>query len=254
MLDTLLLVNGGNISGRDRRKLRARMIRQDTLQRKSEGKVGQSILPVFIRGVEPRTYDVPCYKDSNLTAKFHNKTVAKRKRQNFIGRVDNRCFFTGVKMEAYAETIGKIVFAESPWGGTRDHLVPTRKNYPLEWRQREILNQPISTIWCAHIVNRTFNQAPMPVKLKIRQWLSTTHFDRNTSYEAGINVKWIVVSMLDEFRYKNRLLWAFDDVPGEYLNPESKNFMTKMHAMEREFLALDTNDRNDYINHFHWNF
>jgi hypothetical protein len=137
--------------------------------------------------------------------------------------------------------------------GTRDHLVPARRfvsNQP-----RIFINYTSAKIWSARIVNLTLGLSPLPVRLKIRQWLQTVNFDRtDCSPESGANVRWIIVDMLDTFRIQGRYPWSLNS-QGQWWYPElSEPFMNRMWKMEQEFLGLDSLGREQWIQKFCWNF
>ena len=110
-------------------------------------------------------------------------------------------------------------------------------------------------MWTSNIVNKTIGLAPLPVRLKIREWLTTTSFDReDLSVEAGQNLRWIVIDMLNEFRINGRFPWS-RKISGAFWYPEiSTPLMNKWHKMEYEFLLLREDDRDSYINSFSWQF
>lgn len=139
-----------------------------------------------------------------------------------------------------------------PWMGTRDHLVPIRRGVPDAIDQAHLSS---SMVWTSNVVNQTIGLAPFPIRLKIREWISTTSFDRNDlSIESGNNLRWIVINMLDEFRIKGRFPWS-RNANGYYWYPSiSIPLMTKWSKMELEFLSLNDLERDQYIKSFVWYF
>jgi hypothetical protein len=83
----------------------------------------------------------------------------------------------------------------------------------------------------------------------------TTAIDReDRSLAAGENMKWLIISMLNEFRLKGRYPWSRKP-DGSWWYPEmSVPFMERMLHLEKEFLALRGNDRDAWISGLTWRF
>lgn len=83
----------------------------------------------------------------------------------------------------------------------------------------------------------------------------TTAIDReDRSMAAGENMKWLIISMLDEFRLNGRYPWSRKP-DGSWWYPDiSKPFMERMLHLEQEFLALGGKDRDAWISGLTWRF
>lgn len=206
------------------------------------GEVKQPIIEKNVIGL----WEPPSYISSGHTVKFR-KAI-------FDENIDWRCFYSGVlcsqlvKLKIHCDDNLKLM----PWLGTKDHLIPLRRGIS---GQLDINRFPVALVWSSQIVNQTLGLTPFPIRLKIREWLSTTSFDRNdSSIEAGQNLKWIIVNMLDEFRIKGRFPWS-RKLSGAYWHPEiSTHLMQNWHKMETSFLSLNEKDRDQYIKSFSWQF
>lgn len=191
-------------------------------------------------------WDPPSYLSSRHTVKY--------RRASFTSGIDWRCFYSGVvcsppvNLKSHANHDSKVM----PWMGTKDHLVPLRKG--LNDRV-DLSHLSTSLVWTSNVINQTIGLAPLPVRLKIREWLSTTAFDRNDlSIESGQNLRWIIIDMLNEFRINGRFPWS-RKLSGAFWYPEiSGPLMQKWHKMEYEFLLLNEYDRDQYIKSFVWQF
>jgi hypothetical protein len=206
------------------------------------GEVKQPIIEKNVIGL----WEPPSYIASGYTVKF--------RKASFDKNIDWRCFYSGVlcsqpvKLKPYCNDNSKLM----PWLGTKDHLIPLRRGCD---EKIDINRYPVALVWSSQIVNQTLGLAPFLIRLKIREWLSTTPFDRNdSSIDAAQNLKWIIINMLDEFRIKGRYPWS-RKLSGAYWYPEvSIPLMQKWYDMETTFLLLNENDRDQYIKSFAWQF
>jgi hypothetical protein len=164
-----------------------------------------------------------------------------------------RCFYTGTPCSIGPQTgPGRDPLLE-PWHPTRDHLVPVRRDVPGKTHCASVLGG--STVLCSYIANTTLGLAPMAVKLKIRHWLSTARFDpSDTSVAAGANLRWLIISMLDDFRWRGRYPWSLDAGRRWWDRDFSQSFMDNMWKLEHAFLAMDERARNRYVGEFEWRF
>lgn len=213
-------------------------------ERFSKGIYGVVQEPVLLSGVIG-LWEPPSYLTSRTTVRFR-KTFSP-------SMLDWRCFYSGVICDYKTPRVSCNHDSRvMPWMGTRDHLVPLRKGL---YERVDLGKLPTSLVWTSNVVNQTIGLAPLPVRLKIREWLSTTAFDRNNrSVEAGQNLRWIVIDMLNEFRIKGRFPWSRNS-HGKFWYPEiSSPLMQKWYQMEIDFLSLKDDDRDQYIKSFVWNF
>ena len=216
-----------------------------------KGIYGEILQPVVQKGVIAY-YEPPTYLNSRNTVKRYNYEI-----NNSIDlSLDKRCFYTGIVSWADPKNVStgysqdpKII----PWMGTKDHLVPARRfvpNCPIV-----IGNYNCTKVWCSNIANVTLGLVPLPIRLKIRNWLSTTPYPRDDiSIEAGHNIKWLIISMLDDFRINGRYPWSRNK-EGKWWYPNiSEPLMKKWWKMEIEFLSLNDEERNKWINNFVYQF
>lgn len=201
---------------------------------------------------DPFVCDLPSYINSTNTSRRIQTQVESR----IDLHLDMRCFFTGTLLTAFPHNKpdgwnhdARIL----PWLGTRDHLVPARRDtYQCPF---DPSHYPSSKVWCSNVVNVTLGLVPLPVRLKIRQWLQTDFWDRNNpSVEDGINLRWLIIHYLDHFRMRGRYPWSRNK-HGCWWYPEiSQPFMNRMWHIEREFLSLNQSNRNLWIKKFDWRF
>lgn len=165
---------------------------------------------------------------------------------------DYRCFYTGVRCLPGLKTLNDYDPRKVPWVGNKDHLVPKRRfmNCPIDYGSYK---PPY--VWSCNVANSTLGAVPLPIRLKIRQWLSTTYFPRDDlSIENGLNIKWIIISMLQDFKIKDRYPWS-RKLDKTWWYPEiSEPLMKKWWAQEKEFLELDNDGRNNWIEKFVYHF
>ena len=171
-------------------------------------------------------------------------------------KLNMRCFFTGVMLShhsLYSERGKDTSSGKEPWRGTRDHLVPARRDVPGQ--PTDYQNYPTTLVWCANVVNVTLGLSPLPVRLKIRQWLQTVRMEReHPTLEDGINLRWLLIEYLDHFRIQGRYPWS-RRADGCWWYPDiSERFMHRMWDMELEFLKLDPDHRDQWIQNFRWQF
>ena len=83
----------------------------------------------------------------------------------------------------------------------------------------------------------------------------TIPYDRNDrSTEAGMNMRWLIIKLLDDFRINGRYPWSRNP-NGNWWYPEvSEPLMRRWYDMERGFMALDANARDAWIRNFTWQF
>jgi hypothetical protein len=207
--------------------------------------------PIIIKN-ESFVCDLPSYTNSKQTSQKIRSQTTSRVYRN----LDMRCFFTGTQLTPPPLIQPNGWNHDSrllPWLGTRDHLVPARRDMqqcPFDFRK-----YPSSKVWCSNVVNVTLGLVPLPVRLKLRQWLQTDYWDRNNpNLEDGTNLRWLIIHYLDHFRMNGRYPWSRNK-HGCWWYPEiSQPFMNHMCQMELEFLKLNHEDRNLWINKFDWRF
>lgn len=206
--------------------------------------------PIIPKGVI-EVWNPPTYLAARRTANHSTTSM----RDQIPRLLDMRCFYTGVLCEPppMKPLIGWNQDARVlPWLGTRDHLVPARRHVP---RCHVVSQYPTTLVWSSNVVNATLGLSPLLVRLKIRQWLMTIPFDRNdNSVEAGLNMRWLIIKLVNEFRIEGRYPWSRNSY-GEWWNPNiSIPFIKRMGKVELEFLLLNDSDRNEWIKHLNWNF
>jgi len=214
------------------------------------GAVGKPVLG------PPGFYELPGYAKSVRTASLikHASRTSNRQRARqpdpISLNLDMRCFFTGVECTTTTEIDRDP--RKLPWVGTRDHLVPLRRDIP---GQAIVAKGSHPIVWASNVANVTFGLAPLLIRLKIRQWLATAGFDRSdTSVDSGLNVRWLIIHYLDFFRIESRYPWSRKE-NGQFWTPEfSEPFMKKMFAVEAEFLEMDSDAREKFIKDFDWQF
>jgi hypothetical protein len=207
--------------------------------------------PVIPKGVIG-AWDPPTYLQSRRTS-MHSATVLN---DGIDRKLDLRCFYTGVvcdpppaKPESGWNMDPKLI----PWMGTRDHLVPARRDVP--GCPIDLSKHRSTLVWSSHMANVVFGLTPLLVKLKIRQWMVTIPYDRDDrSIWAGHNIKWLIINLLDDFRINGRYPWSRKH-DGSWWYPRiSEPFMARMWRAEERFLALDEDGRNRFIREFSWQF
>lgn len=217
----------------------------------SSGIYGTVKSPVVPRGIVG-IWEPPSYRSSRLTAS-HNATALN---DGINRRLDFRCFYTGVVCDVppVKPPVGWNHDPRTmPWLGTRDHLVPARRNIP--GRPTVFMHHEPSIVWSSNVANVTLGLTPLPVRIRIRQWLMTTAIDRDDrSIEAGENMKWLIISMLDEFRIRGRYPWSRKTDGGWWYPEISEPFMARMLDLEGRFLALDAAGREAWISSMDWRF
>ena len=180
----------------EQRHFEHKLKRHDRLAHGVYGTTHDPVIPKGVIGL----WEPPSYLTSRHTVKFRRSLVHSN--------IDWRCFYSNVICPPLKNLKPKFNHDSNitPWMGTKDHLVPLRKG--LDDRV-DLAYLPSSLVWTSNIVNKTIGLAPLPVRLKIREWLTTTSFDReDLSVEAGQNLRWIVIDMLNEFRINGRFPWS----------------------------------------------
>lgn len=195
-------------------------------------------------------YEPPSYVQSMRAAR-----LARHPDANFL-LLDKRCFFTGVMADDVRVGHENIDPRLRPWIGTRDHLVPMRRNVPGE--PSEIADKAhTTTVWSCHVANVTLGLAPLLVRLTMRRWLMTIPFDReDRSVENGNRLRWTIINLMDEFRLEGRFPWSRKEgVSAAWWNPAiSEPFMQRMWEAERHFISLDHRSRERFIDTLSWRF
>lgn len=222
--------------------------RNERFEKKIYGEIKEPIIPKNIIGIwDPPTY-LQARKTSNTSAKMMNSGINLN--------LNYKCFYTGIECTPppYNPLIGVNMDPRIlPWIGTRDHLVPARRDVigcPFE-----VSKYPTTLSWSSNVANITLGLAPLLVRLKIRQWMMTIPFSReDTSIEAGNNVRWLIIKLINEFRIHGRYPWS-RKINGDWWYPDiSVPFMDRMWKTELEFLNLSEEDRNIWIKKFNWQF
>ena len=226
-----------------------KVTRNDRFSRGVYGEVKKPVIPKGVIGI----WDPPGYVSSRRTAS-HSSTVLN---DGIDRRLDLRCFYTGVLCDPppARPPLGwnhdpRIL----PWLGSRDHLVPARRNVP--GCPVVVGDHRTSLVWSSNVANVTLGLSPLPVRLTIRRWMLTVPVDRNDrSVDAGMNMRWLIISMLEEFRIKGRYPWSRDGM-GRWWYPEiSQPFMERAWKLEHEFLMLGDDCRRDqWIREMSWRF
>lgn len=192
-------------------------------------------------------WEPPSYLDSRQALK-------NRKHQCYINS-DYRCFYLGVNCNYIQNRPINLNHDPKlmPWLATKDHLVPIRRS--VAELAIDVGKYPPATVLSSNIANVTFGLSPLPVRLKIREWLSTSAYDRNdTSVAAGNNLRWLIIKMLNDFRINGRFPWSRTK-NGTWWYPQiSEPWMIRCCRMEQEFLELNEKDRDLWIKKFVWNF
>jgi hypothetical protein len=220
-----------------------KIARNERFENNVYGVVQTPVIPKNVIGF----WEPPTYLLSRRTLKY-------KKYNNYIN-VDTRCFYLGIRCN-YAQNKScnfkhdpKIM----PWLATKDHLVPVRRH--ISSLSIDVSKYPPATVLSSNIANTTLGLAPLPVRIKIREWLSTSPYDRdNVSIESGNNLRWLIINMLDHFRVNGRFPWSRNK-NGTWWYPDiSEPWMLRCNKMEKEFLELNDNDRDMWIKKFVWNF
>jgi hypothetical protein len=214
-------------------------------RRLSSGVYGEVSLPVLPPGgcaCDPLTF-----RASARTA----REIAAQRSDGIDRRLDLRCFFTGVRCDDDPATGADRDARKLPWIGTRDHLVPARRDVP---GAQPFAGRP-ALVWASNVANVTLGLAPLHVRLKVREWLSAAPYDRDDrSVEAGMNMRWLIIHYLDFFRVGGRYPWS-RDADGRWWNPAfSAPFMARAMDMEARFLSLGDAGRDLWVRKFDWSF
>lgn len=199
--------------------------------------------------------ELPTYYQSHTTSYRVGARMFKNSDIPINQLLDLRCFYTGIVCSPASIDLSKVNHSATamPWLGTKDHLVPARrgvKNCPIDLGK---FND--SKVWCSNVINVTLGLVPLPIRLKIRQWLMTAQYDKNdTSIEAGENMRWILINMIQDFRINDRLVWSRKADDNWWYPEISTPLMDKWWKMELEFLSLDHDRRNDWVENFVYHF
>lgn len=225
---------------------------QARARRFAQGVYGEVKSPHIPQG-EPVCYSPVSYLESRRTC----DKIKHQIRDRMDRKLDLRCFFTGVQLTpAPAHNQGPAWCADpklNPWMGTRDHLVPARRN--VKNQPQVYHNYNSSLVWCGNMVNVTLGLAPLMVRLKIRQWLQTVRIPRQSpSAQDTENLRWLLIHYMDHFRINGRYPWSRNSL-GAWWYPEySEPFMHRMWNLEEQFLQMSDVDRDAWINKFQWQF
>ncbi len=204
----------------------------------------------FLQSGAVVVHEPPGYLASRRTA----RSAADWLRDGVDRKLDFRCFYSSIPCKPTPSLLGLVRDpVRAPFLPTRDHLVPMRRNIPGSPLNPGI--HPSTLVWTANIVNTTLGLAPLLVRLKIRQWLMTSPFDReDVSAGSGANVRWVIIDMLDSFRVHRRYPWSRAP-DGTWWNPAvSEPFMRRMWAAELRFLTLGEDGREKFIKDLRWQF
>ena len=224
-------------------------------ERLSKGVYGEVGTPVI--GPEPVAVDPPSYFASSRTY----RSIRSSRDCGWPPTFSTPCFYTGVESPPMnpRDPITNFDPRLVPWLGTRDHIPPLRRSLAAAAGQDvEVVDfsrrQP-AFVWSSYVANATLGLVPLPVRLKIREWLSTSDFDRaDTSVEAGNNVRWLIIRMIDEFRIGKRLPWSRDEHQRWWDPDLQRPFMRHMAAFEQRFLDADEQGRDRMVRDFEWRF
>jgi hypothetical protein len=163
-----------------------------------------------------------------------------------------RCFYSGFRVGTQTRKAPVRDFdpRKVPLLGTKDHLIPVRRNHPdaPPYDPRGAVVVP-----SAHAVNATLGLAPMAVRLHVRRCLEWFAFDREeTSDAAGLNLRWLIIRLIDAFRIDGRLPWS-RRLDGTYwLGETSRTFMDEMFAFEQAFVVTGRRDRHTFVETAVW--
>lgn len=225
-----------------------KVTRNDRLASGVYGEVRKPVIPNGITGI----WETPSYVSSRKTSSYSSTVL----NDQINRKLDLRCFYTGVVCDpspACPPTGWSHDPRCLPWLGTRDHLVPARRNVP---GCPISIKYQTSLVWSSNVANVTLGLSPLPVRLTIRRWLLTVPIDRkDRSVDAGMNMRWLIISMLDEFRIKGRYPWSRNRT-GRWWYPEiSQPFMERVWKLEQEFLQItNDNERDRWIQQMIWRF
>ena len=247
IINTDLLHDNSCSSRKKLKNIQCRRDRDVRFENQIYGIVQNPIIPKNIIGF----WEPPSYIDSRLIIKSNRKQLLELSN---IVNLNLRCFYTGVSCQIHNEDKSGGNPIHIPWFGTKDHLVPARRDIRY-YNPNKNLDTSQTIIWSSYIVNNIFKSTPMMIKLKVRQWLKTIPYDRNdVSVTAGLNMKWLIIKLLDEFRIDKRYPWSCK-FNGSWFNPDiSEPFMNRMLNFEREFLLLTDEEQNTWISNFNWQF
>ena len=242
------------ISNGARRRALHETIREERAARFARGVVG--VVQRVRLDPHPGFFaEPPAYQQSARTA---SQVIAQR-RDGVDRKLDLRCFFTGVTCDPTPTGAGANRDPRlQPWLGTRDHLVPLRRGVVGAPDGLSTAAQT-SLVWSSNVANITLGLAPLLVRLTIRRWLQTMPFDRNdTSAEAGMRVRWILIELLDHFRMRpigGWYPWSRMEGTEAWWDPSLQvPFMARMWEQEAAFLALDPKGRDAFIEGLRWQF
>lgn len=244
MENELLLKTPQRRSGKHLHKhLRHKTVRHERLNNGIYGTIQEPVIPTGIIGYwEPPSY-------------LKSRESIKNKKHIIRNTYDDRCFYLGVKCYFIQHRPSNLNHSAilMPWLATKDHLVPVRRS--IVSSSVDISKYPPATVLTSNIANVTLGLSPLPVRLKIREWLSTRPYDRNdNSVVAGNNLRWLIIKMLDDFRINGRFPWSRTK-HGTWWYPDiSEPWILRCYKMEKEFLELKDNDRDTWIKNFVWNF
>ena len=225
----------------------AKVQRSERFARQVYGVVHEPVLPKNVIGC----WDPPGYLAARQPVRYRATILS----DGIDRKLDLRCFYTGMPCypvparppPGWDQDPRKL-----PFMGTRDHLVPARRHVagcPIDVSQHAT-----TVIYTANIANVTLGLAPLAVRLKVRQWLTTAPYSReDVSVEAGLNLRWLIIHYLNWFRFKDRYPWSRQE-DGSWWYPESEWFMARMYAMEQRFLEMDEQQRDLWIRTFEWRY
>jgi hypothetical protein len=103
-------------------------------------------------------------------------------------------------------------------------------------------------------MNTKLGHSPLPVKLRVRQYLQTCEYDRKKpTYDTFRQVIGHVINLEDSLRVGGKYPWqpnTYEEANPEYERVQS--FYQDMRKEEEEFLALPPAERQGWIKDFKW--
>ena len=208
------------------------------------GKVCQPIIEKNSIGI----WDPPSFTKSSEAARL----LWRQRRYGINYNLDVRCFYTGVNLIIH-DGITPFEMVKNPWYHSKDHLVPIRQHY--NGVKLDLSGYKNNFVLSSSIANVSFRVAPLLVKLKVRQWLMTTVYERdNPTTESGTNMRWLIFHYLEWFRINGRFPWSMRSNGVYWDNEIQIPFMNHMLKAEKEFLNLSIDEKDHFIRNLEWRF
>ena len=233
------------------RHLKHEQHKQQRHQRLNSGVYGTVHTPVIEPG-DPVLHHTPSYTASRHTS----NQIRFQIRDGVDRKLDMRCFYTGIELSAFPKDPPSGWNHDpqlQPWLGTRDHLVPARR--AVEGQPRTFVNYASTQVWCSNLVNVTLGLTPLVVRLKLRCWLRTVRIRRDCpSLLDAQNLRWWLIHSLDSFRIQGRFPWSRNSQQQWWNRDISEPLMQRWWFMEQQFLALNEQQRDQWIQNFDWQF